>query len=84
MQMLEQQGHTDLAQWFTWLRSRRVKEVSDFVRDGGQLEAVAGSRFSADSNRRFAVPPKHSQNAERRVLNPFRPSLINPEILDWN
>lgn len=61
IQMLEQQGHTELVQWITWLRSRRVKEVSDFVRDGGQLEAVAGSRYSADSNRRFAVPPKHSR-----------------------
>lgn len=57
MQMLEQQGHTDLAQWITWLRSRRVKEVSDFVRDGGQLESVAGSLYSAGSKRRFAVPP---------------------------
>jgi transposase-like protein len=35
MQMLEQQGYTDLAQWIYWLRSRRVKELSDSVRDGG-------------------------------------------------
>lgn len=60
-QMIEQQGYTDLAQWITWLRSRRVKEVSDFVRAGGQLAAVTGSRYSAGSERRFAVPPKHSR-----------------------
>ncbi|WP_339507796.1 MULTISPECIES: hypothetical protein [unclassified Pseudomonas] len=59
MRMFEEQGHTDLAQWITWLRSRRVKEVSDFVRDGGELEAVTGSRYSANSGRRFAVPPKN-------------------------
>jgi transposase-like protein len=57
MRMLKQQGHNELAQWVTWLRSRRVKEVNDFVRDGGQLEAVAGSRYSAGTNRRFSVPP---------------------------
>jgi len=55
-QMLEQQGHTELIRWITWLRSRRVKEVSDFVREGGKLEAVTGSRYSANSNRRFSVP----------------------------
>lgn len=60
-QMLEQQGHTELVQWITWLRSRRVKQVSDFVRDGGQLEAVKGSRYSAESNRRFAIPPRHAR-----------------------
>jgi transposase-like protein len=60
-QMLEEQGHTELVQWITWLRSRRVKEVSDFVRDGGQLEVVAGSRYSGGSKRRFAVPPKHTR-----------------------
>jgi len=58
IQMLEQQGYTELIQWITWLRSRRVKEVSDFVREGGQLEVVTGSRYSTDSNRRHSVPPK--------------------------
>lgn len=61
MQMLEQQGHAELVQWIIWLRSRRVKEVSDFVRDGGQLEAVTGSRYTTGSNRRFSVPPTHSR-----------------------
>lgn len=59
--MLEQEGHKELIQWITWLRSRRVKEVSDFVRGGGQLETVAGSRYSAESKRRFAAPPKRSR-----------------------
>ena len=58
-QMMEQQGHTELIHWITWLRSRRVKEVNDFVRDGGQMEAVAGSRYSAGSKRVFALPPHH-------------------------
>jgi hypothetical protein len=58
IQMLEQQGYTEMIQWITWLRSRRVKEVSDFVREGGQLEVVTGSRYSTDSNRRHSVPPK--------------------------
>lgn len=58
-QMLEQQGHTELIHWITWLRSRRVKEVNDFVRDGGQMEAVTGSRYSAGSKRVFALPPHH-------------------------
>lgn len=57
LQMLEQQGHDDLIQWITWLRSRRVKEVGDFVREGGHMEAVTGSRYSGDSKRRFSVPP---------------------------
>lgn len=68
MQMLEQQGHTELAQWITWLRSRRVKEVSDFVRAGGRLEAAAGSRYSAESNRRLAVLPKHSEKQKAAFL----------------
>jgi len=51
--IFEQQGYTDLVQWIKWLRSRRVKEVNDFVRDGGQLEAVKGSRsrYRAESKR---------------------------------
>ncbi len=64
MQMLEQQGHTDLVQWISWLRSRRVKEVSDFVRDGGQLEVVRGSLHFATSKRHLAVPPQR-----RRLLS---------------
>lgn len=64
MQMLDQQGHTDLAQWITWLRSRQAKEVNDFVRDGGQLESVAGSLYSAGSKRRFAVPPSTPGSAK--------------------
>ncbi|MBV7515887.1 hypothetical protein [Pseudomonas sp. PDM25] len=35
-QMLEQQGHTELIHWITWLRSRRVKEVNDFVLPDGK------------------------------------------------
>ncbi|WP_146146894.1 helix-turn-helix domain-containing protein [Pseudomonas sp. BBP2017] len=57
MQIIEQQGHAELARWITWLRSRRVKEVSDFVRDGGQLEVVSGSRYSAGSKRASKIPP---------------------------
>lgn len=57
LQMIEQRGHTELAQWITWLRSRRVKEVNDFVRDGGQMEVVSGSRYSAGSKRVLNVPP---------------------------
>jgi transposase-like protein len=63
-QMLEQQGHTELAQWILWLRSRRIKEVSDLVRDSRQLGAVAGSRYSAGTKRCFTVPPK-----QRRTRN---------------
>jgi transposase-like protein len=59
--MLEQQGHTELVKWISWLRSRRVKEVNEFVREGGRMEPVAGSRYSAGSNRRFAVPPRQSR-----------------------
>jgi hypothetical protein len=34
---------------FLTIQSSRVK-VNDFVRDGGQLEAVAGARYSVGSN----------------------------------
>lgn len=61
MLIFEQQGHADLAKWIKWLRSRRVKEVSDFVRDGGQLAAVKGSRYSANSKRRFAFLPRDAR-----------------------
>lgn len=61
MQMFEQQGYTDLVQWITWLRSRRVKEVNDFVRGGGALTAVAGSRHNPESKRHLTVPPKYSR-----------------------
>ncbi|MDD1978165.1 MULTISPECIES: hypothetical protein [Pseudomonas] len=61
MQMIKLQGHTELARWITWLRSRRVKEVSDFVRNGGQLEAVTGSRYSAGSKRVFNTPPNRQR-----------------------
>lgn len=65
-QMLKQQGHMELAQWITWLRSRRVKEVSDFVRDGGKMETATGSRYSAGSKRALNIPPqlRRKRNAE--------------------
>lgn len=56
-QMLEQQGYAGLINWITWLRSRRVKEVADFVRGGGKLEVVSGSRYSAGSKRCLKIAP---------------------------
>lgn len=55
--MMDQQGHAELIQWITWLRSRRAKELQDLAREGRQLEAVTGSRYSGDSKRRVSVPP---------------------------
>ena len=61
MQVMEQQGYSELIRWITWLRSRRVKEVIDFVRDGGQMAAVTGSRYTAYSKRRFSAPPEYAR-----------------------
>lgn len=37
MHYLPVELHSNLTQWIAWLRSRRVKRMSGFVRDGGQL-----------------------------------------------
>ncbi|WP_157687064.1 hypothetical protein [Pseudomonas alkylphenolica] len=65
LQMIEQQGHAELVQWIAWLRSRRVKEVIDYVRDGGKMEPVAGSRHAVGPKTGFGHSP--ALKAKHRV-----------------
>lgn len=49
MRMMDQQGHAELIQWITWMRSRWLQQSQDTARRSGQLEAVTGTRDSADA-----------------------------------
>lgn len=43
--LIEEQGHMELLQWITWMRSRRNREAVHFVRQGGHLDKVARSIY---------------------------------------
>ncbi len=60
LQLIEAQGHAELAQWIRWQRGRRVWEIAVFNRAGGRLEKAGHSRYSSPLQKKAGRYPAKS------------------------